>query len=208
MNTNVLEACRINKVKKLVFTSSIGAYPEGRVFREKEYSHDSLPMDFAGWAKRMGELQIHAYKERYGMGNFAIVRPSSVYGPGDNFDPDNAMVIPSLMYRIYRGDNPVVIQGDGTAVRDFAYSRDIAEGVILALFHGTDSGFVNLGSGRGTSTRELVETLNRFIEFRYEFNPTEPSGVPGRVMDITLARHLINYDPGTSLHEGLKKTWD
>ena len=207
MNTNVLEACRINKVKKLVFTSSIGAYPEGSVFREKEYRHDSLPMDFAGWAKRMGELQIHAYEMQYGMGNFAIVRPSNVYGPGDNFDPDNAMVIPSIMHRIHRGDNPVLIQGDGTAVRDFAYSRDIAEGVILALFHGTKSGFVNLGSGRGTSIRELVETLNSFLDFRYEFDSTEASGVPERVMDITLARQLINYDPSTSLYEGLKKTW-
>lgn len=208
MNTNILEACRVNKVKKIAYTSSIGAYPNGSFFRESDYRQDSLPMDFAGWAKRMGELQIHAYNEQYGMDNFAIVRPSNVYGPGDNFDPDNAMVIPSLLYRIYRGDDPVIIQGDGTAIRDFAYSKDIAEGVILSLYHGTKSGFVNLGSGRRTSIRELVETLNGFIDFNYEFDVSGLPSFPERVMDITLARESIGYNPGTSLLDGLKKTWE
>jgi GDP-L-fucose synthase len=208
MNTNILEACRINRVKKVVYTSSIGAYANTDIFRESDYRLDSLPMDFAGWAKRMAELQIHAYKVQYDMDNFAIVRPCNVYGPGDNFDPNSAMVIPSLMYRIYQKENPVIIWGDGSAIRDFAYSRDVAEGVILALYYGTKSGFVNLGSGKGVSIKELVETLNKFIDFNYKFDITKPSGFPKRVMDITLARELIDYKPTTSLLDGLKETWN
>jgi GDP-L-fucose synthase len=208
MNTNIMEACRLNKVRKVVYTSSIGAYASTDVFKESDYKLDSLPMDFAGWAKRMGELQIHAYKVQYNMENFAIVRPCNVYGPGDNFDPNSAMVIPSLMYRIYHKEDPVVIWGDGSAIRDFAYSKDVADGVILALHHGTGGRFVNLGSGKGCSIKELVETLNSFMPFNYKFDATKPSGFSKRVMDISLAKEMLGYNPTTSLLEGLKQTWD
>lgn len=207
-NTNVLEASRLNNVKKLVYTSSIGAYCSAEVFKEGENA-DGPPMDmFPGWAKRMAELQVQAYKIQYGMTNFSIVRPCNVYGPGDNFDPNNAMVIPSLMYRIFSKENPVVVWGDGTAIRDFAYSRDVAEGVVLALHYGTDGGFVNLGSGTGVSIKELVETLRSFLDFTYEFDAAKSGGFPRRVMDISLAREKIHYNPSTSLKEGLQKTWD
>jgi GDP-L-fucose synthase len=93
-------------------------------------------------------------------------------------------------------------------VRDFAFSRDVAEGVILALYHGTKSGFVNLGSGQGITIRDLVGTLNSFLEFNYKFDDTKPSGFPKRVMDISLARELIDYNPTTPLLEGLKETWE
>ena len=206
-NTNVLEACRLNKVEKIVYTSSIGAYSSAEVFKEDQ-NPDGPPMDmFPGWAKRMAELQIHAYKIQYGLENFAVVRPCNVYGPGDNFDPDNAMVIPTLMCRIRNKENPVVVWGDGSAVRDFAYSRDVAEGVIQALHCGTAGRFVNLGSGDGHSIKELVETLHGFLDFNYEFDTSKPSGFPRRVMDISLARELIDYNPTTSLLDGLKETW-
>ena len=206
-NTNVLEACRRNRVNKVVYTSSIGAYSSAEIFHESD-NPDGLPMDmFPGWAKRMAEMQIQAYRIQYGLDNFSIVRPCNVYGPGDNFDPDNAMVIPSLMYRIYHKEDPVLIWGDGKAVRDFAYSRDVAEGTILALHHGTKGQFVNLGSGRGYSIKELVETSRVFLEFRYKFDTTKPSGFPKRIMDISLARKMIDYNPDTLLLDGLKKTW-
>jgi GDP-L-fucose synthase len=211
-NTNVLEAARLNKVQKLVYTSSIGAYSSSAnalvESSEAAGNFTSPPMDFAGWAKRMAELQIHAYKVQYGMENFAIVRPSNVYGPGDNFDPQSAMVIPSLLYRIYQRENPVVIWGDGTAVRDFVFSRDVAEGCLLALHYGTKGQFVNLGSGNGVTIRELVESLHEFIDFTYQFDPTKPAGFRERVMDITLASKLTGYNPTTSLRDGLKTTWD
>ena len=207
-NTNVLEACRINKVSKVVYTSSIGAYASAEIFKENE-NLEGAPMDmFPGWAKRMGEMQIQAYKIQYNLDNFAVVRPCNVYGPGDNFDPDNAMVIPTLMQRIYRQEDPVVVWGDGNAVRDFAYSRDVAEGVILALYYGTGGGFVNLGSGKGYTIKELVEKLHSFIDFNYMFDTTKPSGFPRRIMDISLARKMIHYNPTTDLLDGLKETWD
>ena len=206
MNVNVLEACRLNGVEKVVYTSSIGAYQSAEIFRESDYRIDTNPLDFAGWAKRMGELQVEAYRVQYGMKHFAVVRPANVYGPGDNFDAETAMVVPSLMARIRKGEDPLVVWGDGSAVRDFVYSRDVAGGTVLALYHGTGGGFVNLG-GAGVTIRDLVGTLRQFISFRYEFDTAKPSGIPRRVMDISLARKTIGYDPSTSLRQGLEETW-
>ncbi|MDD2850944.1 MAG: NAD-dependent epimerase/dehydratase family protein [Desulfuromonadaceae bacterium] len=209
MNTNILEASRLNKVRKLVYTSSIGAYPSAEIFCESQGS-DGPPMDmFPGWAKRMAEMQIESYRIQYGIEHYSVVRPCNVYGPGDNFDPKNAMVIPTLMSRIFNKENPVKVWGDGSAVRDFAFSRDCAEGVILALYHGTKGHkFLNLGSGIGCSVKELLETLHSFLQFNYEFDTTKPSGFPRRVMDISLAREVIDYNPTTSLYDGLKETWE
>jgi len=208
MNTNMLEACFRNGIRKLVYTSSVGAYSSAEVFKEDE-NLDGSPMDmFPGLAKRMAEKQIEAYKIQHGMTNFAVVRPSNVYGPGDNFNPENAMVVPSLMSRIHRGENPVIVWGDGTAIRDFVYSRDVAEGILLALHFGTDGKFVNLGNKRGYSVKELVKGLQSFLDFEYKFDTSKPAGFPKRVMDISLAQSSLGYDPCTTLEEGLKKTWD
>ncbi|MCM8530428.1 MAG: NAD-dependent epimerase/dehydratase family protein [Lentisphaeraceae bacterium] len=208
-NTNILESCRRNGVKKLVYTSSIGAYPSSDIFHE-DMGNDGQPMDmYPGWAKRMAELQIQAYKEQYNLTGYSVVRPCNVYGPGDNFDPKNAMVIPTLMQRIANKENPVNIWGDGSAIRDFAFSRDVAEGIVLTLHHGTGSHpFVNLGSGNGYTIKELVESLNSFLDFNYEFDTSKPSGFPKRVMDISLARKIVHYNPQTSLIDGLKETWE
>ncbi len=206
-NTNVLEAARRSGVKRLVYTSSIGAYASAEKFSETE-NRDGPPMDmYPGWAKRMAELQRAAYGEQYGL-YLSIVRPCNVYGPGDNFDPNNAMVIPTLMMRIHRGENPVKVWGDGSAIRDFAFSRDVAMGTIQALYYGTRGDFVNLGSGVGYTVLELVETLKEFIDFEYEFDVTKPSGFPRRVMDISRAREWVHYDPKTSLRQGLEETWN
>ncbi len=209
MNTNMLEACRLNKVDRVVYTSSIGAYPSAEFFKEQEGEDEGPPMDmFPGWAKRMAELQVRAYQIQYGLKHYAVVRPCNVYGPGDNFDPANAMVIPTLMRRIFSKEDPVVIWGDGTAIRDFAYSGDVADGVILALYHGTGGRYVNLGSGIGYTIKELVEALQAVVPFRAQFDHTKPTGFPRRVMDISLAKHLLGYAPQVSLQEGLQHTWD
>ena len=207
-NTNVLEASRLNKVPKLVYTSSIGAYSSNEVFVESEEDDQGPPMDmFPGWAKRMAEMQVKAYQIQYGLTDYSIVRPCNVYGPGDNFDPENAMVIPSLMSRIRSGEDPMVIWGDGSAVRDFAFCRDVAEGTIQALHYGTGGRYLNLGSGTAVTIRELVETLSSFLDFDYRFDVEKSSGFPRRLMDISLAREMIHYNPSTSLEQGLKETW-
>jgi GDP-L-fucose synthase len=207
MNTNVLEAARRNKVKKLVYTSSVGAYAPAEVFVEAEDDLSKPPMDmFPGWAKRMAELQIEAYSIQYGLSDFSIVRPSNIYGPGDNFDDQNAMVIPSLISRITRGDNPVVVWGDGTSERDFLHATDAAIGTIKACILGTRSRALNIGFGRGISILELVKTLQSLTEFEVYFDLSKPGGFHRRIMDITASRQQIGFEPSISLLSGLGQT--
>jgi GDP-L-fucose synthase len=167
-------------------------------------------MDFyPGWAKRMAELQIIAYKKQFKINNFYIVRPANVYGPGDNFDKKNAMVIPSLMSKILSKKRPVEVWGDGSPIRDFAYSGDIAEGILRTMVYGTGKyDFLNLGSGEGVSIKKLIETMNKITSFSYFFKSKSNQGFSKRVMDISVAKKIIKYKPNTSLELGLKTTWD
>ena len=104
---------------KILYTSTIGAYHPAEVFAEDDYDVASEPMDaYAGWAKRVAELQVQAYAHQYKMEHLAVVRPCNVYGPGDSFRPESAMVVPSLMSRVAAGEAPLKVWGDGSAIRD------------------------------------------------------------------------------------------
>ena len=209
MNTNILEAARRNGAQKILYTSTIGAYAPAEVFAEDDYDVASEPMDaYAGWAKRVAELQVQAYAHQYKMEHLAVVRPCNVYGPGDSFRPESAMVVPSLMSRVAAGEAPLKVWGDGSAIRDFAFSRDVARGIIHALHYGTRGSFVNLGSGRGVSIKELVETMAAIGGFEFVFDTSKPAGYPRRVMDVSRAEEWIDWTPSTSLHDGLTETWE
>ncbi len=208
MNTNILEASRRNNVNKILYTSSIGAYAPSEIFVESEDDFSKPPMDmFPGWAKRMAELQIQSYAIQYKMSNFSIVRPSNIYGPGDNFDEENAMVIPSLIARIVRGDDPVNIWGDGMAERDFLHSTDAALGCIYACINGTDSKPINLGCGYGITIKELIEALQKIVSFNAFFDKSKPSGFPRRIMNMDHAIKTSGFKPAVSIYEGLKDTY-
>ena len=99
-----------------------------------------------------------------------------------------------------------MVWGNGSAVRDLPIAGCRRRNNLG--YHGTKGAFVNLGSGTGCTIRELVETLHSFLDFNYVFDASKPSGFPRRVMDIELARRLIDYNPTTPLKDGLKATWD
>ena len=141
------------------------------------------------------------------MDNFSIVRPANVYGSRDRFGSDYAMVIPSLLNRIFTKEDPVIVWGDGSAIRDFIFSKDVAEGCLQAMYYGTGDSFVNLGSGIEVSIADLLDVLHGFLDFNHEFTGEFP-GHPKRVMDISLARNSIHYDPSTLIEDGLKETWN
>ncbi len=207
-NTSILEASRINNVKDLVFTSSIGAYSSSEIFIEKNEEEVDSPMDFyPGWAKRIAELQIKAYSEQYGL-NWGVVRPSNVYGPGDNFDEENAMVIPSLMSKIYKKKLPLKVWGDGSAIRDFIYSGDVADGIMKCAFAKSKSRYLNIGSGYGITIKELITSLQSIVKFDYEFDTSKSNGFPKRVMNIDRAKKEIDFLPKVSIKDGLRKTWE
>lgn len=206
MNTNVMMAAYKAGVERYLYTSTIGVYSPAEVLHEDDV-WQTFPSEndrFAGWAKRMGELQAEAYKIEFGWDKIAIVRPANVYGPYDNFDPENAMVIPALIKRVLDGENPLVVWGDGSPVRDFIHARDVARGMLLALEHPGDP--INLGSGIAIPIKELVEVIlsNMESQPKVTWDTSKPSGDKKRVMDISLAR-AIGFQPLISLKEGIKE---
>lgn len=191
-NTNMMEAARRQGVERYLFTSSIGVYAPASVFHEDDVWKTSPSENdrFAGWAKRMGELQAEAYRIEYGWDKISIVRPANVYGPYDNFDPDNAMVIPSLIHRALSGENPMVVWGDGSAIRDFIHAKDVARGIMRVVERGYNQP-VNLGSGTGVSIRRIAEIVQKNIPgLEIRWDTTKPTGDAKRLMDVTRAESI------------------
>ena len=210
MNTHMMEESRKAGVESYLFASSVCVYAPASVFIEdRAWDAPPHPSDaFAGWAKRMGEMQAEAYKEQYGWGKIAIVRPVNTYGPYDNFDPKTALVIPALIARVLAGENPLRVWGNGEAVRDFLYCRDAAKGVLLALEKSADGTPINLGSGIGYSIREIVEAVIEASRLRPEvvWDASKATGEKFRVADITRAREKLGFNPETGLKQGIAET--
>jgi GDP-L-fucose synthase len=208
MNTSLMEAARRAGVGGFLFTSSVGVYAPAEVLREDDVWR-TLPSEndrFAGWAKRMGELQAEAYRLEYGWDRIAVVRPANVYGAFDNFDLENATAVAALIKRAVDGEDPLVVWGDGSAERDFVHARDVARGTLLVA-ENMPPHPVNLGSGVPVSIRRLVETIVGNLDRRPEvrWDTAKPSGDRRRVLDITRARAL-GFEPAVTLEAGVRET--
>ncbi len=207
-SVNMMEAARQCNVERYLYTSSIGVYEPKDIFNEDDV-WSSFPSDndrFAGWAKRMGELQAQAYEIQYNWDKISIVRPANVYGPYDNFDPENAMVIPSLIHRAMSGERPLKVWGDGSPIRDFIHSEDVAEGMIKVIEQGYNKP-INLGSGSGVSIKEVATAITENIpgECEIVWDKSKPSGDKKRIMNTSRAES-IGIKPSISLSDGIKRT--
>lgn len=206
---NMLKAARQTGAERYLSTSSVGVYAPSEVFREDDVwtSFPSRNDWFAGWAKRMGELQVDAYKIQYGWKQIAIVRPANVYGNYDNFSPNDAMVIPSLIRRTVGGENPLVVWGDGSPIRDFIHARDVAAGMLLVMEKMPEKP-VNLGSGTGVTIKEIAENVCKCVfgdSTALVWDTSKPSGDEKRLMDISYAKSL-GFAPEISIEDGIRET--
>lgn len=210
MEHALLEGARIEGVLGFMLTSSIGVYAPAEIFYEDSvWSTFPSPNDwFAGWAKRAGELQVAAYRKEYNWRNLTVVRPANVYGPWDNFDSENAMVIPSLIKRTLGRASELVVWGDGSPVRDFIHARDVARGMMRIAEVGPEEP-VNLGSGVGYSIRHLVECILKNIPDppNVVWDTTKPSGDVRRIMDTTRSKSY-GFVPEISLEDGVREVMD
>ena len=203
---NMMEAARRSGVSHYLFTSSVGVYQPAEIFKEDDvWSTFPSPNDrFAGWAKRMCELQAQAYQIEYGWENISIVRPANVYGPFDNFDPANAMVIPSLIHRALHEDGPMTVWGDGSAVRDFIHAGDVAAGMMQCMEQGINQP-INLGSGGGVTIKEVAETVADLTGKEIIWDTDKPSGDKLRIMDTSRAEKY-GIKSQISLEAGISET--
>ncbi len=204
-NTNMLEAAMKANVKWYLYTSTVGVYTPAEIFYEDDvWKGSPSPNDwYGGWAKRMGELQCEAYEKQYGEGKCSIVRPANVYGPWDNFDLKNAMVVPSLIRKAYENDI-LEVWGDGSPIRDFIHAKDVARGMIFAVENKITKP-INLGSGTGVTIKEVAEIVANYFSKPIQWSPEKPSGDAKRLFSMERANSYGFY-PETSIKEGVEDT--
>ena len=206
-NTNMLEAARREGVKKFLLTSSVGVYSPAEIFNEDDVwkTFPSENDKYAGWAKRMGELQVDAYRTQYNECSYSIVRPGNVYGRHDNFDPNNAMVIPSLIKRLSEGENPLMVWGDGKPIRDFVHADDVASAMIFCIENNIEEP-VNIASGIPVSIKEVVNMIcESWGDASYKFNGEGVQGDNRRLMSMDKLKGY-GWEPTTTLQEGISDT--
>ncbi|MBI2676544.1 MAG: NAD(P)-dependent oxidoreductase [Candidatus Yanofskybacteria bacterium] len=204
-NTHLFDAALQSKVGGFLYTSSVGVYYPASVYHENDTERTPPPPnDFAGRAKLFGEWYATALRIEHNW-DVSIVRPANVYGPYDNFDSINAMVVPSLIKRALTED-PMTVWGDGSSVRDFIHAEDVARGM-LCVSEKKPNQPVNLGSGVGVSIRELVETIASNIQPapKVVWDTSKPSGDAQRILSTSRAQEL-GFRPTISLKQGIGET--
>ena len=203
---NMAEISFNSDIEWYLYTSSYGVYAESDIMKEDDVwkTFPSKHDWYAGWAKRMGELNVEAYMKEKGFNNCSIVRPANVYGPYDNAIFDEwAMVVPSLIRKGYN-DDVLEVWGDGSPIRDFIYSEDVARGM-LHMVKNKVSEPVNLGSGTGVTIKEVADIIADYFGKEIEWDITKPMGDMKRIMSTERAESY-GFNPQISLKDGIIKT--
>jgi UDP-glucose 4-epimerase len=202
---NVLEACRRAGVQKVIFASTGGA-----ILGEQEQPvHERMlprPISPYGASKLAGEAYCSAFFGSYGLNTVAL-RFSNVYGP---YSYHKGSVV-AAFFRNLRQNEPIVIYGDGEQTRDFVYVGDLVDAILLADKTNTPGEVFQIASGRETSLRTLVETMQSALPelaFNIRYEPARTGEVLRNYASIEKARRLLDFDPKTNLGDGLRKTWD
>lgn len=215
MNTLVMEYARRAGAAKFVGVGSVCAYPE---HAEVPFREDALWDGYPeqsnapyGLSKKMMLVQGQAYRAQHGF-NAIHLLTMNLYGPGDNFDPASAHVIPALIDRFSaaaeRGAKEVVVWSDGLTTREFLYVKDAARGILLAAERYDGAAPVNLGAGFEISIRALAELIAELTGYRGRivFDASKPSGQRRRMADISRAKRAFGFEAEVGFREGLEET--
>jgi len=199
---HVLEAARANGTK-IVFSSTGGAI-YGECEGPAREDHPRVPLAPYGVSKLAGEEYIAAYNRLYGSGHVSL-RFGNVYGPRQ--DPKGeAGVVAIFMSRLREGEAPKMF-GDGTQTRDYVYVGDAVAATLAGAEHA--GGVLNIGTGIETSVLDLYERIQRVagVQREPEFTEARPGELQRSVLDASLAKRELGWEPEHSLDEGLAETW-
>jgi GDP-L-fucose synthase len=221
---NIVEASRQNNVKKLMNLGSTCIYPKMAPQPIQEESLLTGPLEPTNDAYALAKISViklcTAYNKQYGT-DFLSVMPTNLYGIGDNYELFGSHVLPALIRKFHEakvsGKDEVDLWGDGSPLREFLFSDDLAEAVVYLMenCHATDlrtptGDFVNVGSGKELTIKELAETVKSIVyddtsgrECNIRWDSSKPNGTPRKLCDIT---RLINlgWKPKTSLEDGIR----
>lgn len=216
IQNNVIDSAYRNDCKKLLFLGSSCIYPKMCPQPIKEEYLLTGPLeptnDAYALAKIAGIKMCQAYRKQYGFDAISAM-PTNLYGPGDNYHPENSHVIPALIRRFHEakvaGVEKVTIWGTGKALREFLYVDDMAEACIFLLENYSDFEHVNVGCGSDISIIDTARLIARVVGFegRIDTDPTKPDGTPRKLMDCSKLFNM-GWKPRVDLEEGLHDAYN
>ncbi|MEN4043087.1 MAG: NAD-dependent epimerase/dehydratase family protein [Anaerolineaceae bacterium] len=203
----LMETLRDVGVRRVVFISSGAVYGE----QEKQpVREDAIPNPRSPYAvsKLSAEYYVRTIGQLWGI-ETVVLRVFNAFGPRQQLPPVHAPVIPNFIRQAALGGT-LVVHGDGQQTRDYVYLTDVVNVMVAAAYApNVNQSIINVGSGRGTSVRELVRLVREVVgtDFEVIYNPRHDRGPSRLSADISLAREKLGYQPQTTLEEGLRLTY-
>jgi len=226
IQNNVIHQAYVHGVRRLLFLGSSCIYPKQspQPMQEDHLLTGLLEPTNEPYAiaKIAGIKMCESYNRQYGT-SFVAVMPTNLYGPGDNFHPENSHVLPALIRRFHEaremGLQEVVVWGSGTPMREFLFIDDMADGSVYVmnldretlethLLNYPEPCFVNLGTGIDVTIRELAETIKEVVGYQGQlsFDPSKPDGTMRKLQDVSRMKAL-GWEAKVTLREGIETTY-
>ncbi len=215
IQSNVIHESYNTGVKKLLFLGSTCIYPKmaPQPLREDYLLTGLLEETNEPYAiaKIAGIKMCDAYRDQYGC-NFISVMPTNLYGLNDNYDLQNSHVLPALLRKFHEakvnGEKTVTVWGSGTPLREFLHASDMANACVYLMLHYNDRGFVNIGTGKEISIKDLAYLVRDTVGFEGDvvFDTTKPDGTPRKLTDTTKLNGL-GWKHSIELEEGIAKVY-
>jgi GDP-L-fucose synthase len=216
MEANVINAAHIYGVKKLLFLGSSCIYPKmaPQPLREDALLTGELEPTNEPYAiaKIAGIKMCDAYRYQYGC-NFISVMPTNLYGPNDNYHPENSHVLPALIRRFHEakrdGLGEVTIWGTGTPRREFLHVDDLADACLFLMDTFSEPGFVNIGTGTDLSIQELAQMIARIVGFEGKITNdlSKPDGTPRKLLDVSKL-NTMGWSARIELEAGIRAVYE
>ena len=214
MNTNVIQACQELKIPKLVSFLSTCVFPD-----KVEYPLDETKIELGpphssnfayAYAKRMADVQIRAFNQQYGTQYFSVI-PCNIYGPSDNYSLEVGHVIPMLIHKCYlakKNRKTFEVWGDGTPLREFVYSKDVANIVDLLIQKYTGTEPVIISNPTEYSIKQVVDLIVQHMGFKgkVKWLTEKPNGQYRKPSSNAKLLSIIGEYEFTTLEKGLKES--
>ena len=213
--SNLIEGSRQAEVGRVLFLGSSCIYPKMAPQPMPENCLLTSPLEPTNEAyaiaKIAGLKMCQHYRAQYGL-MYHSAMPTNLYGPGDNYHPENSHVIPAMIRRLHeakeRGDSEVTIWGSGTPRREFLHVDDLAEACFHLLGHDNPPDWVNLGVGEDLTILDLAKTIAKTVGFEGEIktDPSKPDGTPRKLLDVNLLNET-GWTSKIAFEDGLKDAY-
>lgn len=212
--TNIIEAARKIRVKKIINLGSSCIYPKlaPQPLKEEYLLTGALePTNEAYAVAKISAIKLcEFYNQEYGT-NFISLMPTNLYGKNDNYDLNDSHVLPALIRKFHESKNyrtPVVLWGDGTPLREFLYADDLADAILFIMenVNAMEVGaFLNVGTGEDLAIRDLAFLISKIVGYTGEiiWDTSKPNGTPRKLLDVSRI-HALGWTHTTSLENGIQ----